>query len=376
MYKAAGQIKEAIEMYGEQGLLEPINDMCKAMDKQNDEELIRLCGKIFKDKRNYGYAKEAYLRLGDLKGLIELNVAFEKWKEGLFLAKQNPSLSQFFYLPYAEHLVSQGKYEQAQESYKRAGRLDLALKILDSLAHNAVIEKRFKDAAYYYWMQAIETLRHVKNPTNASAQDFEAMKNYDNLKRLAHIYYAYDLVNKYLEEPFQDVIGGALYYNCVFNAACYLLNIMGKMNPLNVSKVYLYYTVGKLGAQQEAYWTARNAFEALETMKIPVDWQNTIDLESLKIKAKPFTDKEGISPVCNRCMNANHLVTLNDDKCTFCGHPFVRSFISFDTMPLVEFTPDDKITHTKAMTLIKTDHPTKRKNPVPQYFFIIQYFIG
>ena len=166
------------------------------------------------------------------------------------------------------------------------------------------------------------------------------------------------------------MIGGALYYNCVFNAACYLLNIMGKMNPLNISKVYLYYTVGKLGSQQEAYWTARNAFEKLQGMKIPVEWQTAIDLEALKIKAKPFTDKEGISPVCNRCMNANHLVTYNDDRCTFCGHPFIRSFISFDTMPLVEFMPNQTIAHGKAMTFIKTDHPSKRKAVPEQYFYL------
>ncbi len=206
----------------------------------------------------------------------------------------------------------------------------------------------------------------VKNVEKPSPEEIELLKSYDRLRRLAHIYYAYDLVNKYLEEPFQDVIGGALYYNCVFNAACYLLNIMGKLNPLNVSKVYLYYTVGKLGSQQEAYWTARNAFEKLQAMKIPLEWQNTIDIEALKIKSKPFTDKEGISPMCNRCMNANHLVTYNDDRCTFCGHPFVRSFISFDTMPLVEYKPQADLTHAKAMALIKADHPSKKRVAVPQ----------
>lgn len=203
----------------------------------------------------------------------------------------------------------------------------------------------------------------VKNFTNPTPSDMEFLNSFEHFKRLSHIYYAYDLVNKYLEEPFQDVIGGALFYNCVFNAACYLLNIMGKMSPLNVSKVYLYYTVGKLGSQQEAYWTARNAFEKLQTMKIPVEWQTAIDIEALKIKAKPFTDKEGISPVCNKCMSANHLVTYSDDRCTFCGHPFVRSFISFDTLPLVEFAPSHDIPHNKAMNLIKADHPSKRRLP-------------
>lgn len=79
---------------------------------------------------------------------MELNVTFQKWNEGLFLAKQNPDIGHLLYLPYADYLVKQDKYDQAQEAYKRANRLDLALRILDSLAHNAIIEKRFKVTKY------------------------------------------------------------------------------------------------------------------------------------------------------------------------------------------------------------------------------------
>ena len=361
MYEKGGYIKEAIETCGEHGLLDPINRICKELNRQNDEDLIRLCAKYFISKQNFGYAKEAYLRLGDMKGMIELSVAFKRWNEGLFLIKQNPNLNSVFYVPYAEYLISQGNYDQAQECYKRAARIDLTLKILGSLATNAIMEKRFKDGAYYHWKQALESLREIKNFSNPSSEEIELLRSYDKYRRLSHIYYAYDLINKYLEEPFQDVIGGISYSNCVFNAACYILNIIGHDNPPYISRIYLYYTVGKLGSQQEAYWTARNAFEILQTAKIPVEWQSVIDLEALKIKSKPFTDKEGISPICNRCMNSNHFVTGNNDCCTFCGHPFIRSFISFETIPLVEFQLNSNLTHGKAMTLIKSDHPSKKR---------------
>eukprot|EP00826_Nyctotherus_ovalis_P048259 TRINITY_DN5660_c0_g1_i7.p1 TRINITY_DN5660_c0_g1~~TRINITY_DN5660_c0_g1_i7.p1 ORF type:complete len:916 (+),score=268.90 TRINITY_DN5660_c0_g1_i7:716-3463(+) len=366
LYMQGGYMKEAIEVCGEHGMLDFINRICKELDKQRDEDLIRMCVKYFVTKGNYGYAKEGYLRLGDMKGLVELCVAFKRWNEGLYLVKQNPVLNNVFYVPYAEHLTSLGKYDQAQECYKRASRLDLTLKILGSLASNAIMEKRFKDGAYYHWKQALESLREVKTINNPSGEEIELLRSYGRFRKLAHIYYAYELVNKYLEEPFQDVIGGISFSSCVFNAACYILNIIGKETPPNISRIYLYYTVGKLGSQQEAYWTARNAFEVLKTAKIPTEWQSTIDLEALKIKAKPFTDKEGISPVCNRCMNSNHFVTGNEDCCTFCGHPFLRSFISFETIPLVEFQLHPNLTHAKAMDLIKADHPSKKRNAAPQ----------
>jgi intraflagellar transport protein 122 len=366
LYVKGGYTKEAIDACGNHGMLDFLNKICKELDKQRDEELIRTCVKYFVAKGSYGYAKEGYLRLGDMKGLVELCVTFKRWNEGLYLVKQNPTLNSVFYVPYAGYLTTLEKYDQAQECYKRASRLDLTLKILGALANNAIMEKRFKDGAYYHWKQALESLREVKSINSPSAEEVELLRSYARFRKLAHIYYAYDLVIKYLEEPFQDVIGGITFSSCAFNAACYILNIIGKETPPNISRIYLYYTVGKLGGQQEAYWTARNAFEVLKTAKIPAEWQSVIDLEALKIKAKPLIDKEGISPICNRCMNSNHFVTGNDDACTFCGHPFLRSFISFETVPLVEFQLHPNLTHAKAMELIKADHPSKKRNVAPQ----------
>ncbi len=84
----SGNLRKAIQICGEQSMLERLNEICKGLDKKDSEELIRMCGGYFKEKGNYNFAKEAYLRLGDIKGLIELNVAFQKWNEGLFMAKQ------------------------------------------------------------------------------------------------------------------------------------------------------------------------------------------------------------------------------------------------------------------------------------------------
>ena len=84
-----------------------------------------------------------------------------------------------------------------------------------------------------------------------------------------------------------------------------------------------------------------------------------VDLEALKIRTKPFSDKDGYQPICNRCMNANSLINSNGDFCTVCGHPFIRNLIGFDTLPLVEFAPDVNIAQNEIMALLneETDAP-------------------
>lgn len=63
------------------------------------------------------------------------------------LAKQNPEMETMIYLPYADWLSAQDRFEEAQEAYKKANRPDLSLKIIEFLASNAITEKRYQDAA-------------------------------------------------------------------------------------------------------------------------------------------------------------------------------------------------------------------------------------
>ena len=37
-----------------------------------------------------------------------------------------------------------------QAAYRRAGRPDQALRTLEQLTHNAIVENRFKDGSYFY----------------------------------------------------------------------------------------------------------------------------------------------------------------------------------------------------------------------------------
>ena len=75
-------------------------------------------------------------------------------------------------LPYADWLSANDRFDEAQEAYKNAGRPDLSLRIIEFLSSNAITEKRFQDAAQYYWMLATESLKLVQaTDGNASKQD-------------------------------------------------------------------------------------------------------------------------------------------------------------------------------------------------------------
>jgi len=43
-------------------------------------------------------------------------------------------------------------------AFHKAGRITEALKVLEQLTENAVIESRFNDAGYYYWMLSMQCL--------------------------------------------------------------------------------------------------------------------------------------------------------------------------------------------------------------------------
>lgn len=52
--------------------------------------------------------------------------------------------------------------------------------------------------------------------------------------------------------------------------------------------------------------------------------QSEVDLASVVIRSKPFSDKEELLPVCWRCSTTNPLLNTQGDYCINCGAPFIR----------------------------------------------------
>merc|ERR1712023_309011 len=59
-------------------------------------------------------------------------------------------------------------------------------------------------------------------------------------------------------------------------------------------------------------------------------------------------------------MTTNALLRTNNDTCVNCGHPFIRTFLGFDCLPLVEFQPEPSIPHEEAVRLINKEPSRKQ----------------
>lgn len=71
--------------------------------------------------------------------------------------------------------------------------------VLEQLTVNAVQEGRFQDAGYYYWVLGQQCLENAAS--NKGSED-ELIVAYRENEKLATIYYAYDVIQRYIVKHF------------------------------------------------------------------------------------------------------------------------------------------------------------------------------
>ncbi|CAK9047431.1 Intraflagellar transport protein 122 homolog, partial [Durusdinium trenchii] len=132
--------------------------------------------------------------------------------------------------------------------------------------------------------------------------------------------------------------------------------------PLGISRVYILYALAKQSQSLGAFKLARMAYDKLQVLRVPPTWQHQIDLACLSIRSKAYSDQDDLLPVCNWCMTTNPLLRSNLDSCINCGHPFIRTFLGFDILPLVEFQPETDISLEEAQRLIAQEPNRKSQS--------------
>lgn len=310
-------------------------------------EVLTFCGEILSQYNEDVLARETYAKLGDVNKLMGLFVKRQMWVEAAKLADENEGkFDSAVFLPYAEWLIMQDRCEDAIQAYKKAGRQDLARKVLEELTLNAVTESRFKDASYYYWLLSKE----MCDGTDARYQ-LECEHNAD-------LYYAYSCIHNYVTDPFTSQSPELL-----FQVARFIINSLGSSDsiPYGISKAATLYTLARQSMLLDSFKLARHAYDRLNKLQVPARWQDDIEHDMLIVQAKPVRDSPDQLPSCYRCSSTNPLLNpftnkyAKGDVCTNCGHPFVRSFINFDILPLVEFVPEPSISDEEAIELIRTN---------------------
>ena len=202
-----------------------------------------------------------------------------------------------------------------------------------------MVEGRFKDAAYFHWVLAVEALHQQQEKRR---QDFA------HHSTLADLYFAYSHIHAHSRQPFTKLAPHTL-----LQAASILLRSLrddpanNSNPPPGISRAHTLYVLAtqaeKLGAQA----TARRAYDALAALHLPPAWRDAVDLRRLELRSDEAiaTDPPELLPLCYRCGLRNPLLptaaTISaGDCCQGCGHPFVRSPLTLEVLPLVEFAPD------------------------------------
>ncbi|KAM7040867.1 intraflagellar transport protein 122 homolog isoform 2-T2 [Acridotheres tristis] len=352
MYLSAGEHMKAIEISGDHGWVDMLIEIARKLDKAEREPLAK-CAFYFKQLDNPGYAAETYMKVGDLKALVQLHVETHRWEEAFALCEKHPEFKDEVYVPYAQWLAESDRFEEAQKAFHKAGRQREAVLVLEQLTHNAVLESRFNDAAYYYWMLSMQCLDIAQEN---EGQQTEMLQKFHHFQHLAEVYHVYHFIQRYTEEPFSFHLPETL-----FNISRFLLHSLTKETPLGISKVNTLLALAKQSKALGAYKLARHAYDKLQGLQIPDRFQKSVELGSLTIRSKPFHDSEELVPLCYRCSTNNPLLNNLGNVCINCRQPFVFSASSYEVLHLVEFYLEDGITDEEAVALIDLEAPRVSK---------------
>ncbi|KAJ8959436.1 hypothetical protein NQ318_022128 [Aromia moschata] len=351
MYLSIGEVKSAIEIYAEKGWTDQLVELGRRLDKSDRASLLAIAQHMKKLNQSSA-AAEIYRRLGDSAAVLQLHVEAREWSQAFALVQNQPQYNAIVFVPYAQWLAESDKFVQAQKAFHKAGRSEEAFKVFFQLTDNAVDECRFQDASYYYWIVSRQYLDLCKENNDNREQYLEQFKVNE---KLAEIYYAYNTVHKYLEEPFTSYMPEAL-----FNIARFLMIEAAQRRPKGVSHFSILYTLAKQARKLGANKLAKQLFDKIQALRIPQKFQEQVEIASISSRARSYSDPEELLPMCYRCSTYNPLATPSND-CVNCNQKFVYSFVSFELLPLVEFHLEDGINDEEAMRLIDTPLVKKKE---------------
>ena len=265
---------------------------------KSEVEVLELCGKFYSEANEDEYAKEVYYKLDDFSMLMGMLVKKKNWTEATKLADEHEGkFDKKVFLPYAEWLAVQDRFDEALEAFRKAGRPDQSRKMMEELTNNAVKEGRFKDAAYYFYLLGTEVLKGTKFSVGNQKHNQSQLKIYEQYMVKADWYYAYQHIHTFCNDPFTS-----LQPEMLFQVSRYLINSMSQSDPpKGISLVNTLYTLAKQSKVLGAFKLARFTYDRLQQLKVPESWEDNIDLDMMTIQAKPVRDNPELAPVCYRC---------------------------------------------------------------------------
>ncbi|KAL2917328.1 hypothetical protein HK105_202992 [Polyrhizophydium stewartii] len=352
-YEQVGDFYRAIEILGPGGLLDRLIEIVRKLPKTAAKELER-CAFYFRKHSSHALAIETFIKMSDVKSLLQLYIELQQWDDAFKIAETNPEFNEQIYLPYGHWLAMNDRFEEAQQFYIKAGRADEAIRVLKRLSENAVVQQRFDDAAFYLWTlskEYLETIPPDLAEDQLSGVQRRALAQFKSCADLAQLYHAYHHIFRFVEDPFTFTLPESLLNMSKF---VYLATAHRRAPP-GVSRVYTLYTMAKIARNLGGFKLSRFALERLMMMRLPPKWQDAIDLATVTIRGKPHVDSEELQVVCYQCSSVNPPFNPKESACANCGEPFIPSMYSFHNLPLVQFGLEPGISAGEAERLIATD---------------------
>lgn len=489
IYATLGEYQQAITLLGQQGELEGIAKVVRQLDSSDaSTAALKSAAGYFRAAGRAGsrYAKETYLKMGDIGALLDVYVENKEWDEALALAEavEHRSRSEAMrsgsagtpepdargadgakstataaahtgsampldaalalrpkvYLPYAEWLITQDNFEAARAAFSTGGRADMASALQSALAAAAVSTGKHEAAAHGYRRLANEALTDAEScasmverqDAGGGAREAERIRDdglarWHALRTLADVHIAYSCVVEYVDAPFTQKLGDTL-----LAASAFVVNTLvtaghaadsaeeesgsaavsrgvalragvGAVSQLSVlrrpprwaasataaagmvvggklqrpsrwagagaltqsgvtgvSVVKCLYALGRQAISMGAWRTARAAFDKLDELRYPTPWRDTVEFNRLLLLTKPYADSEGAAAVCYRCgAPLQQLHGKGKHACQHCGNPVVRCGLTWDLLPLVEWTPHG-MTVKETLEAVSSDAQTKQ----------------
>ncbi|EPY26261.1 putative WD40 repeat protein [Strigomonas culicis] len=346
LYEACGDFAKAISMMGQGGQVEKLLATCRKLPK-SEVALISECAHYFKQFNNIPYAIEAFEKVGDNRSLIQIYVDAGDWKNAFTIIEKCPQYAREVYVPWAGWLGENDMFEEALEAFRAARWPKEAIRMMETLASNSVVCRKFRDAAFYLIHLADEYGTFDDGTEPSEALKAARILLSKNCVRRGEIYYAFSTIFTSATQPF------VFNEMVLFRQAKYVLAMVSEGNvPMNVGKAEILYTLGRVAGRLEMIRTARVVFEKLQTVILPLNIMEQVDVETLILRSRNFTDREDLLDTCYRCKQVVPQLTNAGDRCPNCYHPFVRCFVTFTALPLVELAISNDLTDEEAERII------------------------
>ncbi|KAH7444793.1 hypothetical protein KP509_02G092100 [Ceratopteris richardii] len=354
MYLIAGQPEKALTLIVEHGPPSKLIEVVRRLNKLDTRELC-LCAELMKLNGLHIHALETYTKLGDFRSVLLLHIEMQQWDDAFALKNLHPELDVNVFHPYAEWLVSQGQYEKARIAYKQAGHTELSIHLLKQLLKNAIKEKRFRDASYI----CLQLFHEKRESPEESGKLMDVNPEYYSLWKEAEVYFAYSFIDQAINEPFRSSTSETL-----FNISVFLLGRISQKAFPGISVVNILVTLAKHGEEIGCHKSARLAYARLQGLRVPASWMDKLDVAALAVRARAAISDElnpSLECACCYCCGTSLPVASTSwkDECSFCSQPVIRSFVSFEQLPIVEFFLEDGITHETAKKLLRSRHCRK-----------------